>query len=250
MIAINNGAEPVRAALDHREPVTLPIDFGGTFVTGIHVSCVAALRRHYGLGSDPVRVIDPGQMLGEIAEDLKQAIRINTEGVIRRMTRFGFPLAGWKPFRMYDGLEVLVPGGFTVTVDNNGDTLMYPQSDLTAPPSARMPKDGYFFDSIIRQQPFDEDHLDAADNLEEYGPISDADLSYLEHEAHRASLTGRAVIGNFGGTAFGDIALVPGVGLKHPKGIRDITEWYVSTRSRRISSTVCSRASATLPSPT
>jgi uroporphyrinogen-III decarboxylase len=26
---------------------------------------------------------------------------------------------------------------------------------------------------------------------------------------------------------------VPGVGLKNPKGIRDITEWYISTRSRR-----------------
>jgi uroporphyrinogen-III decarboxylase len=31
-----------------------------------------------------------------------------------------------------------------------------------------------------------------------------------------------------GGTAFGDIALVPGLNLKHPKGIRDISEWYMS----------------------
>ena len=49
----------------------------------------------------------------------------------------------------------------------------------------------------------------------------------------RARATGRAVIATFGGTSFGDIALVPGVSLKHPKGIRDITEWYISTRSRR-----------------
>jgi uroporphyrinogen-III decarboxylase len=41
------------------------------------------------------------------------------------------------------------------------------------------------------------------------------------------------VVANFGGTSFGDIALVPGVGLAHPKGIRDITEWYMSTRARR-----------------
>ena len=35
-----------------------------------------------------------------------------------------------------------------------------------------------------------------------------------------------------GGTALGDIALVPGLNLKHPKGIRDIAEWYMSTVCR------------------
>jgi len=35
------------------------------------------------------------------------------------------------------------------------------------------------------------------------------------------------------GTAFGDIALVPAPYLKHPKGIRDIEEWYVSTAIRK-----------------
>jgi hypothetical protein len=42
----------------------------------------------------------------------------------------------------------------------------------------------------------------------------------------------RAILANFGGTAFGDIALVPAPWLKQPKGIRDITEWYISTASR------------------
>ena len=41
------------------------------------------------------------------------------------------------------------------------------------------------------------------------------------------------MIAGFGGTAFGDIALVPAPFLKHPKGIRDVTEWYMSTHSRR-----------------
>ena len=31
------------------------------------------------------------------------------------------------------------------------------------------------------------------------------------------------------GTAFGDIALVPAPFLKHPKGIRDISQWYMAT---------------------
>ena len=39
-----NAKERVQAALSHQTPDRIPIDFGGTAVTGIHVSCVAALR--------------------------------------------------------------------------------------------------------------------------------------------------------------------------------------------------------------
>ncbi|MBW7939196.1 MAG: methyltransferase, partial [Candidatus Omnitrophica bacterium] len=45
--------------------------------------------------------------------------------------------------------------------------------------------------------------------------------------------TGRAILAGLGGTAFGDIAHVPAPSLKHPRGIRDVTEWYISTASRR-----------------
>ena len=63
---VMTGKERVTAALAHKPPDRVPIDFGGTFVTGIHVSCVAALRDYYGLERKPVRAIDPGQMLSLI----------------------------------------------------------------------------------------------------------------------------------------------------------------------------------------
>jgi hypothetical protein len=97
-----------------------------------------------------------------------------------------------------------------------------------------MPKGGYYFDSIDRQLPVDDDNLNLADNLEEFTPISEEDLAYLGREAKRIwTETDKAVLASFGGTAFGDIALVPGPWMKHPKGIRGIEEWYVSTASRR-----------------
>lgn len=225
--------ERVLTTLAHRQPDRVPVDFGSTFVTGMHVSCVAALRRHFGLEDRPVRVVDCGQMLGEVDDELKDLLGLDVAGVFRKSTKFGFLAENWKPWRMYDGLEVLVPSGFNVTIDANGDTLLYPQGDLSAPPCARMPKDGYFFDAIIRQEPIDETRLDPKDNLEEFGPISDSELDYLESEAKRARASGRFVIASFGGTALGDIALVPGTSLKHPKGIRDVAEWYMSIRTRR-----------------
>jgi uroporphyrinogen-III decarboxylase len=206
----------------------LPLDLGSTTVTGIHVSCVAELRNHYGLEKRPVRVIDPGQMLGEVDEELKEILKIDTEPLFRKASRFGFPMEDWKPWRMYDGLEVLVPGGFAVSIDEKGDTLLHPQGDLAAPPSARMPNGGYFFDAIERQAPIDEARLDPRDNLEDFKPISDEELDHLEKEARRLRATGRAVVAGFGGSSFGDIAHIPGVGLRNPRGIRQIEEWYVS----------------------
>ena len=72
--------ERVLAALNHRQPDAIPIDFGGTAVTGIHVSCVAALREYYGLEKRPVKVHEPYQMLGLVEDDLKEAMGIDVEG--------------------------------------------------------------------------------------------------------------------------------------------------------------------------
>ena len=225
--------ERVAAAVRHRPPDRIPIDFGSTGVTGIHASCVAALRDYYGLERRPVKVHEPYQMLGLVEEDLQQAMGIDVTGVFSRKTMFGFPIEAWKPWRTHQGLEVLVPEAFRTRTDANGDTLIYPEGDLDAPPSGRMPGNGYFFDTIVRQEPIVDDDLNPEDNSEEFQPAAEADLAWLKAGVEAAAAGGRAVMASFGGTAFGDIALVPAPFLKHPKGIRDISEWYMSTSSRR-----------------
>jgi hypothetical protein len=225
--------ERLDAALRHKEPDRIPVDFNGTAVTGMHVNCVIALREHYGLERRPVKVHEPYQMLGWIDEDLQRVLGLDVEGVWGYETLFGFPNECWKPWRMDDGREVLVSGHFMVTKDANGDTLIYPRGDTSVPPSGRLPKNGFFFDTIVRQEPIDDARLDPEDNLEEFGPVSGAVVDYFDAESRRAAATGRGVIANFGGTALGDIALVPAPFLKHPKGIRDIEEWYISTLTRK-----------------
>lgn len=225
--------ERLEATLNHRLPDRIPVDFNGTAVTGMHVKCVIGLREHYGLAKRLVKVHEPYQMLGWIDEDLEAALGLDVEGVYGPETMFGFRNENWKPWRMDDGTEVLVSGNFRTTRDANGDTLIYPKGDITAPPSGRLPKNGFFFDTIVRQGPIDEAKLDPEDNLEEFGPVSDAALDHFDAESRRAAATGRGVIASFGGTALGDIALVPAPFLKHPKGIRDVEEWYVSTLTRR-----------------
>ncbi len=223
--------ERLLASLNHREPDRVPIDLGGTGVSGIHASVVAALRDRYGLEKRPVKVHEPYQMLGMVEEDLADAMGLDVAGIAAPKTLFGFPACDWKPFRLWDR-DLLVPARFETTVDANGDLLIYPEGDRSVAASGRMPRDGYFFDSIIRQEPIDEERLDPADNLEEFGPIGEDDLAHYRRAAE-AGCGGRGAIASLPGTALGDIALVPAPFLKHPKGIRDVTEWYVSTRSRR-----------------
>jgi hypothetical protein len=228
--------ERVKLALTHREADRIPLDLGGSVVTGMQVSSVYQLRQALKLDAPgtPVKVIEPYQMLGEIEPDLVKALGIDVVPLISPKTLFGFKNEGWKPWTTFDGTPVLVPEGFNTEPEPNGDILMYPEGDETAPPSGRMPKDGWYFDTIIRQEPIDENKLNVEDNLEEFGPISDEELEHFRREAERLHAeTDKAIFANFGGTAFGDIALVPTPWLKRPKGIRDVEEWYVSTVARR-----------------
>ncbi len=225
--------ERLRAALNHQQPDRIPLDFGSSAVTGMHVRAVAGLRQHYGLEQRPVKVIEPYQMLGEVEEDLAGAMGLDVTCVLPRNTLFGFPNEHWHAWRAPFGQDLLVPEGFRTSLDGNGDVLIYPQGDTGAPPSGRMPVGGYFFDTIVRQDPVDEERLNPQDNLEEFQPVAQADLDHLAAQARAATATGRGVLATFGGTALGDIALVPAPFLKHPKGIRDIAEWYITTAIRR-----------------
>ena len=97
---MSTSRERILTALSHQEPDRVPVDFGSTMVTGIHVRCVAALRDYYGLEKRPVKAIDPGQMLGEIERDLARTLRLDVEGIFRPTSRFGHPMKDWKPWRM------------------------------------------------------------------------------------------------------------------------------------------------------
>jgi len=232
-----NSRDRVRLALDHREPDRIPLDLGASAVTGMHVSSVYALRQALGLDAPgtPVKVIEPYQMLGEIAPDLLDTLGVDVVGLASPTTLFGFKNEGWKPWQTFDGTPVLVPEDFNTEPEPNGDILMYPEGDRSAPPSGRMPKGGWYFDTIIRQPPIPDDSaLNVEDNLQEFGPLTDEEVRYFAREAERLyTQTDRAILANFGGTAFGDIALVPAPWLKHPRGIRDVAEWYISTVTRR-----------------
>jgi len=221
-------------ALEHQQPDRPPMDFGATHVTGMNVTTVHRLRQAL-LGEKDyrVKVTEPYQMLGEIDAKLADALGVDVVGVMGPGTMFGFENRDFKPLRLFDGTDVLVPGQFNITTDDKGDWYIHPEGDTSVPPSGHMPKDGFYFDAICRQEPIDEDHLDVRDNLEEFGPLPDAVVDSMAATAEAAAAAGKGAILSAPGAGFGDIALVPAMWMKRTKGIRDVAEWYMATAANR-----------------
>ena len=228
--------ERVAATLNHQPVDKVVVDLGGMHCSGAHVSVVAALRQALKLDEPgtPVKVWDPYQMLGEVGLDLIDALEFDIVLAPGARNMFGFKNEDWKPWTTPDGTPVLVPGNFNTVREENGDLFMYPEGDTSVPPSGRMPKGGYYFDAIVRQGKIDDANLDPQDNLQEFGPIDEEDLKTLQDQVNYFyDNTDKAIAIGIPGAALGDIALVPAPWVKHPKGIRDIEEWYVSTVIRK-----------------
>ena len=226
------GKERVQTVLSHREADRIALDLGATPVTGIHVKMIAELRRYYGLEDRPVKVVEPFQMLGEVDNELAGIWNVDVIGVGGRTDMFGHLQQDFTEMRLPWGQTVLLPQSFKVKEENN-NWYVFPQGDSDCSPTAVMPEGGYFFDAIERvpATTFDAE-LNIEDNLEEFSRMTDADMPYWKEALTKARATGKAVIANIGGTGIGDIALVPALHLKNPKGIRGIADWYMSTVMR------------------
>ena len=226
------GKERVQTVLSHCEADRIALDFGATPVTGIHVKKIAEFRRHYGLEDRPVKVAEPFQMLGEVDDELANIWNVDVIGVGGRSDMFGHLQEDFVEARMPWGQTVLLPESFKMK-EKKENIYVFPQGDTNCSPTAVMPKGGYFFDAIERTPTTEMDtELNIEDNLEEFALMTDADMLYWNEVLTKARATGKAVIANIGGTGIGDIALVPGLNLKNPKGIRAIADWYISTVTR------------------
>jgi len=230
-----NSRERVATALNHKEPDRIPIDFGAGGQTGITASALYKIKKHYGLleENERIKIVEPYQMLGEVDEKVQDLLGLDAVGVHPLKNMFGFKSENFKPWTLFDGTPVWVPQLFNTEPDENGNILMYAEGDRSFPPSAKMPKNGFYFDAIIRQNHFDPDNPNTQDNTEEFALLSDEDLEHFSKEVNSAyENTDRAIYLTFPGAAFGDIALVPATFLKDPRGIRDVAEWYMSIALR------------------
>ena len=221
--------ERVAAAISHRQPDKIPVDIGATGQTGLSASVIYQLRKKLGLKEVPVRIAEIYQLLGEVDEQLRDYFGSDVIGLNGTHDMFGNKICGAQPFSMTDGTPCTVSETFRFDV-RGGDYYTYAQGDTALPPCAKMPKDSYFFDGIVRNGDFDEDALTPEEDWKEaFSVMSDESAKYYEAQSNKLfEETDYAIIGNLGGGGLGDAAILPGISEKYPKGIRRMDDWLMA----------------------
>ncbi len=194
--------ERVLAALDHKEPDRVPIDFSGHRSSGISAVAYARLRRAMGLPGKTVRVYDPIQQLAIVDQDVLDQLGVDTIELGRGFALDPSDWAGWVlpdgtacqmpvwalPYRSKEEWQLRTPGGL---------------------PLGRMPDGALYFDQC--HWPLYEcgDERSLAEVQQEClwtaipsppGPLA-CDRGALAAGARRLrESTDRAIVGAFGGS--------------------------------------------------
>ena len=194
--------ERVLAALDHRQPDRVPVDFSGHRSSGIAAIAYPKLREYLGLPPRPVRVYDVIQQLAIVDEDVLERFGVDT---IELGRGFALDENSWSPWTLPDGTPALVPA-WTQLERDEGRWVIRLQAGRVF---AHMPDGSLYFEQTYF--PFaDGDDVEAVPAaLEESmwtgiaGPPGPVDNQTLTEGARRLrEKTDRAIIGLFGGNLF------------------------------------------------
>jgi uroporphyrinogen decarboxylase len=137
--------ERILRAIRHQPVDRVPMDLGGTRQSGIAALAYARFRHLVQPDQTrPFQVFDVFQMLAEIEPEMSEHLPSDTIALNRLAVAFGIPNRDWKPWRLFDGTQVLVPGEFNPIQNHSGDWELW----RAGIPIGRMPADGFYFDRL------------------------------------------------------------------------------------------------------
>jgi uroporphyrinogen decarboxylase len=122
-----NSRERILATLRHQEPDRVPIDIGGTGVTGINLNAYANLKKHLGLTGGMARVFHTWIQVPELEPEIAARLHSDTVTLPRYKMSLGVPNVEWKPFTFdfIPDAPFLVPAGFSPERNEEGDYVWF-----------------------------------------------------------------------------------------------------------------------------
>jgi uroporphyrinogen decarboxylase len=135
--------ERVRKAINFEEPDRVPIDFGGSRVTGIHVDEYCDLAKHFGLDVLPPKVYDVWQMLAKPDIIFSKCLKSDVVVLDNPVEAFGLRNTDWKIWRTNKDNDVLISGDFNPVRDEKGYLHI---TDSNGSHIAQMAPGGLYFD--------------------------------------------------------------------------------------------------------
>jgi uroporphyrinogen decarboxylase len=197
--------ERVSAAINHRRPDRLPVDLGGSIVTGINAVAYANLKRFlsgrgWSFASDAIKVTNIILLLAEVEPELVEAWGVDVLPVDRYYAAPGIPLSGsWNAHPLPDGSPALFPSGFEPVIEQDGTWKLFEGEVMTGLLS---PGSGSFVPSNFPLADVDTGDLRELERFP-LPRISPEELAYLGKRArHLHENTDKALFGWFNGSIF------------------------------------------------
>ena len=168
--------ERVLRAINHQEPDRVPVDLGGLPQSGIAASTYHKLKQHLGMHT-PTRISDLIDMLAELEQPVRERLGVDIVRVLRPETNpgIGYRRENWKPWTLFDGTPVEVPGDFNPVLEPDGGYAMM----RDGAPIARMIKDDSYFNRVGRSAGAAHVDVDKFQPL----PIANQDLEFIQAQA-------------------------------------------------------------------
>ncbi len=191
--------ERIRAVINGQVPDRVPVDIGGSTLTGINVEEYMELAAALHIDAQMPKVVDTYQMLARVGEDMRHWFGSDVVGVENPSIAWGYKNTNWKPWTTPNGANVLVPGQFNAKQDESGMYLLY---DANGKLAGQMPDKGYYFDKIfpdINIGVMDDIEFTDPDDFKKSIPIyTDKELRLIEARAkHLYNYTDYSVHGEF-----------------------------------------------------
>ena len=198
--------ERVLAAINHKEPDRVAVDFGGHRSSGIMAIAYVRLKKYLGISSGDIYVYDIPQQLAIIEPEVLDRFQVD---VIELGRGFGLEKEYWKEWELPDGTPCKIPVHINL-VKENGD--WYACSD-DGTRIATQPKGSLYFDQLyfplLGVKDLKSIDFDAAFEKSMWNKLSNppAPLGYdseglqkLKEGAKKLrETTDRAIVGLFGG---------------------------------------------------
>lgn len=202
-----NSRERVQAVLSGQMPDRVPIDCGGTDVTGVHGIAYNALKRRLGIDAGSTRIFHVYMQLAAVEQCVQDRFRAD-------VMRLSFEPTQWKPWTLGDGSPCEAPEKWNPVRHPDGSESL-PGAD-GQPVIVRLAASPWFSPAraicpFIRE-PGDIAKYGQALRMLDRSPWLDETIEALAARAKRLhEETDRAIVGVFGGHIFAQAQLVRGM---------------------------------------
>ena len=207
--------ERVLKACNFQEPDRVPIDIGGSQVSGLCIDHYCDLLRYLNIDELP-KVYEQFEMLARVEEPIRKRLRGDVISLENPSMRWGLHNKEWKKWRTFKGNEVLMPGDFNPVIDEKGALIL---NDKDGIPISRMAKDTLYFEfacgTEMSKEIIKTDPKKWKDSIALY---TDEELKQIAAEAKNLhENTEYAVFGEFGRGGLGSNGLFAG---------HKVTDWF------------------------